>query len=59
VQFDMAENLLGHATDLLGDPRATPTQLRYLLERTREALTDAHRIAVSRSARSGHGPADL
>ncbi|MFB6554143.1 hypothetical protein [Streptomyces sp. NPDC056405] len=52
TQLDMAEDLLDHATDLLSDARATPEQLRFLLSRMREALTDVHRIAESRGMRS-------
>ncbi|AZM77872.1 hypothetical protein D1J63_25290 [Streptomyces sp. KPB2] len=48
TQLDMAQGLLDHAADLLGDVRATPEQLRFLLTRMREALTDVHRIAESR-----------
>lgn len=51
VQLGMAGDLLDHAADLLADPRATPDQLRFLLARMREALTDVHRIAESRGAR--------
>ncbi|GGZ17575.1 hypothetical protein [Streptomyces poonensis] len=51
VQLGMADDLLGHAADMLADRRATPAQLRYLLARMREALTDVHRIAESRGAR--------
>ncbi|MDT0612868.1 hypothetical protein [Streptomyces lancefieldiae] len=52
TQLDMAEDLLEHAADLLADARATPEQLRFCLTRMREALTDVHRIAVSRGMRS-------
>ncbi|MEU8968547.1 hypothetical protein AB0D11_04590 [Streptomyces monashensis] len=51
VQLTMAAELLGHAADLLADHRATSAQLRFLLARMREALTDVHRIAVGRGAR--------
>jgi hypothetical protein len=51
VQLDMAADLLGHAADMLADRRATSAQLRYLLARMCEALTDVHRIAESRGAR--------
>ncbi|MEU2913925.1 hypothetical protein ACFYM3_34205 [Streptomyces massasporeus] len=37
-----------HAADLLAAPRATPDQLRFLLHRIHESLTDVHRIARSR-----------
>ncbi|WP_155058078.1 hypothetical protein [Streptomyces blattellae] len=51
VQLGMAGDLLDHAADLLADHRATPAQLRFLLARMSEALTDVHRIAKSRGAR--------
>lgn len=57
TQLEMAEDLLAHAADLLGEPRATPEQLRFLLTRMRESLTDVHRIADSRGARPAHDPA--
>lgn len=50
VQLGMAGDLLGHATDMLADHGATPVQLRYLLARMYEALSDVHRIAESRSS---------
>ncbi|WP_031017432.1 hypothetical protein [Streptomyces sp. NRRL S-1314] len=51
VQLGMADDLLGHAVDLLGDTRATAPQLRYLAACLAEALHDVHRIARSRGAR--------
>ncbi|MFJ8631598.1 hypothetical protein [Streptomyces sp. NPDC093568] len=48
VQLGMADELLEHAADILADRRATPAQLRFLLARMREALTDVRRIAESR-----------
>ncbi|MFC9285896.1 hypothetical protein [Streptomyces sp. NPDC057052] len=51
VQLGMADDLLGHAVDLLGDAKATESQLRYLAARLAEALHDVHRIARSRGAR--------
>ncbi|WP_395570808.1 hypothetical protein [Streptomyces sp. BK79] len=51
TQLSMAEDLLDHAADLLADPRATPDQLRFLLARMCEALTDVHRVARSRGGR--------
>ncbi|MFF0202293.1 hypothetical protein [Streptomyces sp. NPDC005017] len=51
VQLGMAGDLLGHAADLLADRRATPDQLRYMLARMHEALTDVRRVAESRGAR--------
>ncbi|GGK47317.1 hypothetical protein [Streptomyces flaveus] len=51
IQLAMADDLLDHAADMLTDHRATPAQLRFLLARMTEALTDVHRIAESRGAR--------
>lgn len=51
VQLAMADDLLGHAADMLADRRATPAQLRFLVARMGEALTDVRRIAESRGAR--------
>ncbi|MET9729781.1 hypothetical protein ABZZ79_03650 [Streptomyces sp. NPDC006458] len=51
VQLGMAGELLDHAADLMADQRATSAQLRFMLARMREALTDVHRIAESRGAR--------
>ncbi|MER5937867.1 hypothetical protein ABT121_11150 [Streptomyces sp. NPDC001928] len=53
VQLDMANALLEHAADILADRRVTPAQLRFLLARMSEALTDACRIAESRGDRLG------
>lgn len=55
VQLEMAGELLGHAEDLLEDRRATAPQLRYLLARMTESLTEVRRIAASRGA-AGHTP---
>ncbi|MEU8988829.1 hypothetical protein AB0C98_20675 [Streptomyces sp. NPDC048558] len=51
VQLGMAGELLDHADDMLADRRAMPAQLRFLLARMSEALTDVRRIAESRGAR--------
>ncbi len=51
LQLGMADDLLGHAVDLLGDARATAPQLRYLAACLAEALHDVHRIAHSRGER--------
>jgi len=51
VQLGMADDLLDHAADMLSDPPATSAQLRFLLARMSESLTDVHRIAESRGAR--------
>ncbi|WP_328881500.1 hypothetical protein [Streptomyces sp. NBC_00299] len=51
VQLGMAGELLEHVADMLDDRRVTPAQLRFLLARMSEALTDVRRIAESRGAR--------
>ncbi|MBB6418639.1 hypothetical protein [Streptomyces sp. AK010] len=51
VQLDMAGDLLAHLSDMLDDEHVTAAQLRYLLARVSEALTDVCRIAESRGAR--------
>ncbi|MFI2380128.1 hypothetical protein ACH5AO_34525 [Streptomyces sp. NPDC018964] len=52
VQLDMAADLLTHLADMLHDEeRVTAVQLRYLLARMGESLTDVCRIAESRGAR--------
>ncbi|MGV9729153.1 hypothetical protein ACWDUE_17500 [Streptomyces albogriseolus] len=64
VQLDMAGELLAHLSDMLEDEHMTAVQLRYLLARTSEALTDVCRIAKSRGAhllvyadvKASHGP---
>ncbi|MFD5075508.1 hypothetical protein [Streptomyces sp. NPDC058371] len=51
VQLGMAGDLLDHAADMLADHTSTSAQLRFLLARMSESLTDVHRIAESRGAR--------
>lgn len=51
VQLGMAEDLLGHAVDLTGDPKVTAPQLCFLAARMAESLRDVTRIAHSRGAR--------
>ncbi|MFD4532763.1 hypothetical protein ACFWNL_11275 [Kitasatospora sp. NPDC058397] len=51
VQLGMAVELLGHATEMLADRRATAVQLRFLAASLAESLRDVHRIAESRGAR--------
>ncbi|MEU9350264.1 hypothetical protein AB0D65_04420 [Streptomyces griseoloalbus] len=52
VQLDMAADLLAHLADMLhDDEHVSAVQLRYLLARLGEALTDVCRIAESRGAR--------
>ncbi|BFO21709.1 hypothetical protein SHKM778_80970 [Streptomyces sp. KM77-8] len=50
VQLRMADDLLGHAVDLLGDDKATAPQIHYLAACLAEALHDVHRIARSRES---------
>jgi hypothetical protein len=45
VQLDMAEKLLGHASEMLDDRKATAEELRYLGRRLAEALRDVCRMA--------------
>ncbi|CAL9507292.1 hypothetical protein SUDANB1_03556 [Streptomyces sp. enrichment culture] len=51
VQLGMADALLDHAADMIEDQRVTTGQLRFVLARMSEALTDVRRIAESRGAR--------
>ncbi|MFD3560181.1 hypothetical protein ACFWVU_10975 [Streptomyces sp. NPDC058686] len=55
VQLDMAEELLDHAADLLGEGegggKATALQLHFLASRLVESLRDVHRLALSRGER--------
>ncbi|MFE5023728.1 hypothetical protein ACFRAO_10540 [Streptomyces sp. NPDC056656] len=57
VQLEMAEELLAHAADLLGESegngngKVTAPQLHFLAARLTESLRDVHRIARSRGAR--------
>lgn len=51
VQLDMAEDLLGHATDMLGDRKATFPELHYLASQLTGSLRDVRRVAESRGAR--------
>ncbi|MEV7432913.1 hypothetical protein [Streptomyces griseoviridis] len=60
IQLGMADDLLDHAADLLGDPTATAPQLRFLAARLTESLHDVHRVARSRGARlSFHDDAEV
>ncbi|MGN9756439.1 hypothetical protein [Streptomyces sp. SD31] len=51
VQLGMADDLLGHATELLAEQRVTSLELRYLAGRLSECLRDVKRVAESRGAR--------
>ncbi|RZB18167.1 hypothetical protein StrepF001_13555 [Streptomyces sp. F001] len=51
VQLGMGSELLGHARELLDDPKTGTGELRFLSVRLTEALQDALRVAESRGAR--------
>lgn len=51
TQLRMADELLGHATDLLGDRAATAPQVRFLAGCLTRALRDVCRVAESRGVR--------
>ncbi|MBT2377308.1 hypothetical protein AMK21_01475 [Streptomyces sp. CB00316] len=57
IQLDMADELLGHAADLLAEAEAeaeapaTAPQLHFLAGRLRESLEQVRRIAESRGSR--------
>ncbi|MFF2407192.1 hypothetical protein [Streptomyces sp. NPDC058092] len=53
VQLGMADDLLGHAADLLADRRVTGSELHFLASRLTESLRDVKRVAESRGARLG------
>ncbi|MFD7322855.1 hypothetical protein ACFV9D_17475 [Streptomyces sp. NPDC059875] len=55
VQLGMADDLLGHASDLLADQGVTSGELRYLACRLSESLRDVTRVAESRGARLMQG----
>ena len=51
IQLGMADDLLGHADDLLADRRVTSSELHFLASRLTESLRDVKRVAESRGAR--------
>ncbi|MGA5357334.1 hypothetical protein [Streptomyces purpurascens] len=51
VQLGMADDLLGHADELLAERRVTSAELHYLARRLTESLRDVRRVAESRGAR--------
>lgn len=51
VQLGMGSELLGHAQELIGDPKTGSAELRYLSARLTESLQDVLRVAESRGAR--------
>ncbi|RPK83767.1 hypothetical protein EES46_24915 [Streptomyces sp. ADI98-10] len=51
IQLDMADELLGHAADLLADDGSTGPQVRFLAGRLTESLQQIVRVAESRGSR--------
>lgn len=51
IQLDMADELLGHAADLLADDASTGSQVRFLAGRLTESLQQIVRVAESRGSR--------
>ena len=51
VQLTTGGELLGHARSVLDGREASPVELRFLVARLSEALTDALRVARSRGDR--------
>ncbi|MGW1789770.1 hypothetical protein ACWCO0_13210 [Streptomyces tubercidicus] len=51
VQLDMADDLLGHADDILGDRKATFPEVRYLASQLAASLREVRRVAESRGGR--------
>ncbi|WP_434589685.1 hypothetical protein [Streptomyces sp. A5-4] len=51
IQLGMAEELLGHAADLLANQRVGRKELHFLASRLTESLRDVARVAESRGAR--------
>ncbi|WP_236241665.1 hypothetical protein [Streptomyces sp. CC228A] len=53
VQLRLGAELLGHVGAVLEDPKASPTELRFMVARLSESLRDALRVAESRGLRLG------
>ncbi|MFI2260617.1 hypothetical protein [Streptomyces tubercidicus] len=51
VQLDMADDLLGHADDILGDRKATLPEVRYLASQLAASLREVRRVAESGGGR--------
>ncbi|MFG2532336.1 hypothetical protein [Streptomyces sp. NPDC048516] len=51
VQLGMAEDLLGHAGEMLGDRKATFPELHYLARQLSSSLREVCRVAASRGVR--------
>ncbi|MFF2812413.1 hypothetical protein ACFVT2_35605 [Streptomyces sp. NPDC058000] len=58
VQLDMADELVAHADGMLGEPKLSERELRFLAGNLTCALRDVRRVAVSRGARLGE-PGDV
>ncbi|MFE7352675.1 hypothetical protein ACFU8Q_05625 [Streptomyces sp. NPDC057543] len=57
IQLGMADDLLGHAADLLADRRVTGEELHFLASRLSESLQEVKRVAESRGSRlNASGP---
>nr|WP_241746337.1 hypothetical protein [Streptomyces lydicus] len=51
LQLGMADDLIGHADELLACPRASNRELRFLARGLTDCLRDVRRVAESRGAR--------
>ncbi|MCW7986446.1 hypothetical protein XF35_14365 [Streptomyces platensis subsp. clarensis] len=51
LQLGMADDLIGHADDLLGCQRVSNRELRFLARGLTDSLRDVRRVADSRGAR--------
>ncbi|GFE22723.1 hypothetical protein Sliba_31760 [Streptomyces nigrescens] len=51
LQLEMADDLTGHADDLLGCQRVSNRELRFLARGLTDSLRDVRRVADSRGAR--------
>lgn len=51
VQLDMAEDLLGHADEMLADRKTTFPELHYLARQLSSSLREVCRVAESRRVR--------
>lgn len=58
TQLGIGERVLDHAREILSNPRASETELRYLSRQLVECLGDALRVAESRGDRLGVDGAD-
>ncbi|MFC9240950.1 hypothetical protein ACFTZK_31500 [Streptomyces decoyicus] len=51
VQLGMADDILGHAEEMLGGRQVTSRELRFLARGLADALREVRRVAESRGAR--------